>query len=49
MDGKYEFKASSRKNIFQGFEILTGTDEKTETFFPSDLDEGMSLVLASNT
>ena len=33
MDGKYEFKASSRKNIFQGFEILTGTDEKTETFF----------------
>ena len=49
MDGKYEFKASSRKNIFQGFEILTGTDEKTETFFPSDLDEGMALELISNT
>jgi DNA topoisomerase-1 len=27
-DNRYEFRASSRKNIFKGFEILTGTDDE---------------------
>ena len=48
-DDKYEFRASSRKNVFQGFEILTGTEEKYETSFPIDLDEGMTLEFISNT
>ena len=45
---KYEFKASSRKNIFKGFEILTGTEDDKDTLFPEALEEGSELSLISN-
>ena len=45
---KYEFKASSRKNIFKGFEILTGTEDDKVTLFPEALVEGSELSLISN-
>ena len=48
-DGKYEFRASSRKNIFQGFEILISASEKEDSFFPEDLSEGMPLDMLSNS
>ncbi len=47
-DNKYEFRASSRKNIFKGFEILTGTEDEKVTLFPDGLEEGSELSLASN-
>ena len=47
-DNKYEFKASSRKNIFKGFEILTGTEDEKVTLFPEGLEEGSELSLISN-
>ena len=45
---KYEFRASSRKNIFKGFEILTGTEDDKVTLFPEALEEGSELSLISN-
>ena len=47
-DNKYEFRASSRKNIFKGFEILTGTEDEKVTLFPDGLEEGSELSLVSN-
>jgi len=47
-DNKYEFRASSRKNIFKGFEILTGTEDEKVTLFPEGLEEGSELNLISN-
>ena len=49
VEGDYKFTSSSRKNLFQGFEILIGSDEKNEVIFPADLDEGMQLKLVSNS
>ena len=43
-DNKYEFKASSRKNIFKGFEILTGTEDEKITLFPEGLEVGSERV-----
>ncbi len=48
IDNKYEFRASSRKNIFKGFEILTGTEDEKVTLFPEGLEEGSELSLISN-
>ena len=47
-DNKYEFRASSRKNIFKGFEILTGSEDEKITIFPEGLQEGNELNLISN-
>ncbi len=47
-DNKYEFRASSRKNIFKGFEILTGREDEKVTLFPEGLEEGSELSLVSN-
>ena len=47
-DNKYEFRASSRKNIFKGFEILTGTEDEKATLFPEGLEIGSELSLISN-
>jgi len=47
-DNKYEFRASSRKNIFKGFEILTGTEDENATLFPEGLKIGSELSLISN-
>ena len=47
-DNKYEFRASSRKNIFKGFEVLTGTEDEKVTLFPEGLEEGSELSLISN-
>ena len=47
-DNKYEFRASSRKNIFKGFEILTGSEDEEITLFPEGLQEGSELDLISN-
>ncbi len=47
-DNNYEFRASSRKNIFKGFEILTGTEDEKVTLFPEGLEEGSELSLISN-
>ena len=49
VEGDYKFTSSSRKNLFQGFEILIGSDEKNEVIFPADLEEGMQLKLVSNS
>ena len=47
-DNKYQFRASSRKNLFKGFEILTGSEDEKVTDFPEGLDEGKELQLVSN-
>ena len=47
-DSKYDFRASSRKNLFKGFEILTGSNDETITLFPDGLEEGKELTLISN-
>tara|TARA_Y100001970_G_scaffold270289_1_gene363964 strand:+ start:7960 stop:10569 length:2610 start_codon:yes stop_codon:yes gene_type:complete len=44
---KFSFKASSRKNIFLGFETLTKEGEETEFQFPDNLVKGINLELAS--
>ena len=46
-DKKYSFKASSRKNIFLGFETLTKEGEETEFQFPENLVKGINLDLNS--
>jgi DNA topoisomerase-1 len=48
IDNRYEFRASSRKNIFKGYEILTGSEEESGTIFPEGLEEGDELILTSN-
>ena len=48
-DNRYEFRASSRKNLFKGFEILTGSEGEEVTVFPDGLEEGKELILASNS
>ena len=47
-DNKYEFRASSRKNIFKGHEILSGSDEDNTILFPEGLLEGKELFLDTN-
>ena len=47
-DNKYEFRASSRKNIFKGFEILTGAEDEKVTLFPEGIEEDSELSLISN-
>ena len=47
-DNKYEFRASSRKNIFKGFEILTGTEDEKISLFPEGLEVASELNLISN-
>ena len=46
-DKKYTFKASSRKNLFLGFETLTNEGEETEFQFPENLVRGLNLELTS--
>ena len=48
-DLKYEFRATSRKNIFKGFEVLTGSQDEEIAVFPAGLEEGKELNLKSNT
>ena len=47
-DASIEFRASSRKNLFKGFEILTGSEDDVVTNFPDGLTEGKELKLLSN-
>ena len=47
-DKSIEFRASSRKNLFKGFEILTGSEDDVVTNFPDGLTEGKELKLLSN-
>ena len=47
-DGKYQYRASSRKNLFKGFEILTGSEDEKVTVFPEGLEERNELKLKSN-
>ena len=47
-DNKYEFKATSRKSIFKGHEILSGSEDDSAVLFPEGLIEGKELVLKSN-
>ena len=44
-DGKFKFTASSRKNIFAGFEILSTAEEKNIAEFPEGLEEGSELKI----
>ena len=45
-DEKYIFRASSRKNLFLGFELLTKEDaNETATEFPENLKEKEELIL----
>ena len=46
-DNNYSFKASSRKNIFLGFETLTKEGDETELQFPRNLIKDISLELSS--
>ena len=46
-DKKYTFRASSRKNLFLGFEILTKEGEESEFQFPENLVRGLNLELTS--
>ena len=46
-DKKYSFKASSRKNIFLGFETLTKEGEESAFQFPENLVKGINLNLTS--
>ena len=43
-----EFRASSRKNLFKGFEILTGSEDNEVANFPEGLVTGKELTLVSN-
>lgn len=45
-DKKYVFKASSRKNIFQGYEILAKEDKDSDFQFPASIIEGVTLSLS---
>ena len=44
---KFVFKAASRKNLFQGFEILTKEDKDSDIQFPENLTEGEKLILVN--
>jgi DNA topoisomerase-1 len=45
---KLNLEASSRKNLFKGFEILTGSEDEVIANFPDGLTEGKELKLVSN-
>ena len=45
-DEKYTFKATSRKNLFLGFQVLTKEDQGSSFQFPENLVEGIQLELA---
>jgi DNA topoisomerase I len=47
-DDKYIFRATSRKNLFMGFEKLTKEDEESDSQFPSSLSQGDELNLKEN-
>ena len=44
-DNKFTFRATSRKNLFMGFEILTKEDKELDPEFPDSLVNGTSLEL----
>ena len=46
-NGKYLFRATSRKNLFQGFQVLTKEDKDSDFQFPDALVEGIDLELSS--
>jgi len=48
LNNEIEFRASSRKNLFKGFEILTGSEDEVIANFPDGLTEGKELKLVSN-
>ena len=48
-DGKYLFRAASRKNLFLGFEVLTKEDKDSDIQFPKELVEGETLDLISDS
>jgi DNA topoisomerase-1 len=45
-DEKYTFKATSRKNLFLGFQVLTKEDQGSSFQFPENLVEGIQLELS---
>jgi DNA topoisomerase I len=47
-NNEIEFRASSRKNLFKGFEVLTGSEDEVIANFPDGLTEGKELKLVSN-
>ena len=48
-DGKYLFRAASRKNLFLGFEVLTKEDKDSDIQFPEELVESETLDLISES
>ena len=48
-DGKYLFRAASRKNLFLGFEVLTKEDKDSDIQFPEELVENETLELISES
>ncbi|MDC3106897.1 type I DNA topoisomerase [SAR86 cluster bacterium] len=48
-DGKYLFRAASRKNLFLGFEVLTKEDKDSDIQFPEELVENETLDLISES
>ena len=46
-NGKYLFRATSRKNLFLGFQVLTKEDKDSDFQFPDALVEGIDLELSS--
>ena len=48
-DGKYLFRAASRKNLFLGFEVLTKEDKDSDIQFPEELVENEILDLVSES
>ena len=48
-DGKYLFRAASRKNLFLGFEVLTKEDKDSDIQFPEELVENETLDFISES
>ena len=48
-NGKYLFRAASRKNLFLGFEVLTKEDKDSDIQFPEELVENETLELISES
>ena len=48
-DGKYLFRAASRKNLFLGFEVLTKEDKESDIQFPEELVENETLDFISES
>ena len=46
-NGKYLFRATSRKNLFLGFQVLTKEDKDSDFQFPDALVEGIELERSS--